>query len=72
MKNIKKTVAGPGKRKTNDGFTEQMNEKKIVNEQDQNKISNSQTNLKEPDTEDESDNELLDESSNEDNKERFY
>ncbi|HTF31933.1 MAG TPA: hypothetical protein VK625_23910 [Flavitalea sp.] len=72
MKNVKKVVVGPGKRKTNDGFTEQMNEKKIVNEQDQNKISNSQTNLKEPDTEDENDNELLDATSDEDKKEKFY
>lgn len=61
MKNVKKAVAGPGKRKTNDGFTEQLNAKKIVNEQDQNKISNSQTNLKEPDAEDESDDEQVDE-----------
>jgi len=72
MKNEKKAVAGPGKRKANDGFTKQMNEKKIVNEQDQNKISNSQTNLKEPDTEDENDNELLDATSDEDKKEKFY
>ena len=68
MKNVKKVVAGPGKRKANDGFTEQMNEKKIVNEQDQNKISNNQPNLKEPDTEDDSDDEQVDE----DKKEKFY
>ena len=46
MKRDERSTAGPGERKTNDGLNKQMNEKKIVNEQDQEQISNDENNTK--------------------------
>jgi hypothetical protein len=71
MNKAKNVSTGPGERKTNDGFTEQLNAKKIVNEQEQNKISNDQNNPDEQDSETEEQTNT-DDSLTEDKKEGIY